>query len=96
MFHDSALVFKALRIIQLYLRKLGLAFRFMKKTNSAMSAIFLGRFSQADIAAIFGPEENADEFYASSETALIHEQIKNRVKVDFTYKVTPPRTITSF
>ena len=96
MFHDSTLVFKALRIIQLYLRKLGLPFRFMKKTDSAMSAIFLGRFSQADIAAIFGPEENADEFYASSETALIHQQIKNRVKVRFTYEITPPMTISSF
>jgi hypothetical protein len=96
MFHDSTLVFKALRLIQLYMKKRGLPFKFSKKTDSDMSAIFLGDFSTVNTISIFGAEDNLDDFYAVAEMAIINHLIANRVVVQFHATVTPPKTRPAF
>ncbi len=95
-FHDSTLVYKALRLIQLYLRKSGLKFRFMKKTNSDMTALFFGKFAEVDLPAIFGAEDNPEEFYATAESTLISHLVTNRCEVQFSVKVNPPKTKPAF
>jgi predicted O-methyltransferase YrrM len=96
MFHDSTLVYKSLRLIQLYLKKMALPFRFMKKADSEMSGIFFGKFAAARLLAIFGAEEAPEAFYASAETQVISYLVANRVEVSFSVKVKPPRTVAAF
>lgn len=96
MFHDSALVYKALRLIQLYLKKMEIPYRFMKKANSEMSIILMGEFAGIDTFAEFGQEEKEEDFYSSSETAIIQHLVKNRVEVQFSCKIVPPKTVTMF
>ena len=95
MFHDSYLVYKALRIIQVFLAKSGLPFRFVKNPDSEMSGIFLGAFSNEDLAAAFGAAENPEDFYASSEARLISDLIANRVDIQVNYMIKPPATRTA-
>jgi hypothetical protein len=96
MFHDSTLIYKALKLIQLYLRKSGLQFKFFKKTDSDMSCILLGEFSKADASMAFGAEQNPEEFYDIAETAIINYLISNRVVVQFNAKVIPQKTFPAF
>lgn len=96
MFHDSSLVFKGIRIIQLYLRKIGIPFQFFKKNDSEMSGIFLGSFAGVDVAAIFGRGDNPEEFYSLAETSLIQQLVANRVEVKFSYQINPAKTISAF
>jgi hypothetical protein len=95
MFHDSYLIYKALRIIQLFLAKSGLPFRFIKNPGSEMSGIFLGAFSTADLTATLGATENPEDFYSSAEAKLISHLIVNRVEMQFNYKIKPPSTKTA-
>jgi hypothetical protein len=96
MFHDSTIIYKSLRLIQLYLRKSGVRFKFMKKAGSEMSGFFLGEFSEVDLIGRYGPEENPDDFFDFAETTMIHYLILNRAKVDFSVSVEPPKILTAF
>ena len=95
MFHDSTLIYKTLRLIQLYLKKQGISFRFMKKAGSAISIIFFGKLSDIDTGLFYGEEENADDFYTASEIEIINHLIENRVSIQFSCNVIPPKTIWS-
>lgn len=96
MFHDSTLVYKALRLIQLYLKKKAVPFRFMKKADSDMSGIFLGKFAEADLTAVFGAEENPKDFYASAEAQILKYLVANRVEVQWSVKINPPKTVSAY
>lgn len=93
MFHDSTLIYKSLRIIQIYLDSCKIHFKFMKSSGSAMSAILLGEFANVDIAAVFGDLENPEDFYISAETMLIGEMLRNRAHVQFSLQVNPVNKI---
>jgi predicted O-methyltransferase YrrM len=80
LFHDSSLIYKAIRLIELYLRKEGRPFVFLKHGNSEMSAIFLGDFTRLDLGRYFEAGEDRDEFYASSEVTVLDHSIRNRVR----------------
>ncbi len=96
MFHDSSLVFKGIRIIQLYLRKIGIPFQFFKKKDSEMSGIFFGSFVGVDAVAIFGSGDDPEGFYLRAETSLIQQLVANRVEVKFSYQINPAKTISAF
>ena len=96
MFHDSNLVYKALKLIQLHLRKSGLVFKFFKKADSAMSCILLGKFAAADAPAIFGNEHNLEVFYEASEVEIINHLITNRVVLNFNATVVPQKTVPAY
>src|SRR5476649_1069213 len=49
LFHDSSLIYKAIRLIVLLLRKEDRPFTFLKNRDSEMSAIFLGALSRCDL-----------------------------------------------
>jgi predicted O-methyltransferase YrrM len=80
LFHDSSLIYKAIRLIALYLRKEGRPFVFLKHADSEMSAVFLGDLGRLDLERYFEPGEDCDEFYASSEVAVLEHSIRNRVR----------------
>ena len=80
MFHDSSLIYKALRLIALFLRKDGRPFAFFKNGNSEMSAVFLGDLSRCDLGRYFEAGEDCDDFYATSELAVLEHNIRNRVR----------------
>jgi len=80
MFHDSSLIYKAIRLIALLLRKEGRSFAFLKNANSEMSALFLGALSRCDLGRYFEAGEDCDEFYAASERAVLEHSIRNRVR----------------
>jgi len=81
MFHDSSLIYKAIRLITLYLRKDGRPFVLMKKKRSEMSAVFLGNLSQRDLGEYFEAGEDCADFYAASEIAVLESNIRNRVRI---------------
>lgn len=96
MFHDSTLIYKALRLIQLYLKKSGLRFRFFKKADSEMSSIFFGECAEVNFSESFGEAEDLDKFYDTAETAIINHLVANRVVVQFSTKVIPLQTVPAF
>jgi Methyltransferase domain len=80
MFHDSSLIYKAIRLIALYLRKEGRSFALLKKKNSEMSAVFLGECGRCDLGGYFEAGEDLAEFYAASEVSVLESNIRNRVR----------------
>ena len=80
MFHDSSLIYKAIRLIGLLLRKDGRPFAFLKNHDSEMSAIFLGDFSQCHLGRYFEAGEDRDDFFAASELSVLEHNIRNRVR----------------
>ncbi|MCX7365553.1 MAG: class I SAM-dependent methyltransferase [Alphaproteobacteria bacterium] len=81
MFHDSSLIYKAIRLIVLYLRKAGRPFRLLKKKDSEMSAVFLGGMVSRDLSGYFEAGEGVADFYAASEAHVLASNIRNRVRV---------------
>lgn len=80
MFHDSSLIYKAIRLIALYLRKDGRPFALLKKKQSEMSAVFLGELSRCDLGLYFEAGEDCADFYAASEISVLESNIRNRVR----------------
>jgi len=101
MFHDSTLVHKALKLITLYLRKLGLRHRFFKRAESEMSAVALGALSSLDPETVFGRCEPQAEFFARAEDLLLQMQVQNRFRVqgnvkDVVLEMLPPQTVRAY
>ena len=92
LFHDSTLVYKALRMIGLYMKKSGQKHLFAKNNDSDVTALFLGKFAEIDFTREFGQAANWDEFFDKSETEVIQHVLKNRVSIQFDAVVTPVRT----
>ena len=92
LFHDSTLVYKALRMIGLSTRKSGQRHVLAKNNESDVTALFLGKFADIDFAREFGEAANWDEFFERSETEVIQHVLKNRVSIQFDAVVTPVRT----
>jgi hypothetical protein len=80
MFHDSSLIYKAIRLIGLLLRKDDRPFAFLKNHDSEMSAIFLGDFSRCHLGGYFETGEDRDDFFAASELSVLEHNIRNRVR----------------
>jgi len=80
LFHDSSLIYKAIRLIALYLRKEQRSFVFLKHGNSEMSAVFLGDLGRHDLGRYFEAGEDWDDFCASSEVTVLEHSIRNRVR----------------
>lgn len=97
MFHDSSLIYKAIRLIALLLRKDGRPFTFFKNFDSEMSAVFLGDLIRCDLGRYFEAGESCDEFYAMSELAVLEHNIRNRVRNEHgeahlvSFAIDPPR-----
>jgi len=93
MFHDSTLIYKAIRLIDLYLRKIGAKYKLIKLSGSEVSGIFLGNFGGVDFPEEFGPEDNLESFFETAETTIINHLVANRVIIKFSATVIPPKTI---
>lgn len=102
LFHDSSLIYKALRLIALYLRKEGRPFVFLKHVNSEVSAVFLGELSQCDLGRYFEAGEDCDAFYAESERAVLEHSIRNRVRSGpdqeplSSFTIDPPKAVKAY
>jgi hypothetical protein len=81
--HDSTLVYKALRLIMLYLDKEGRKYTFYKCLDSEVSAVLRGDFCRADLAQDLGPQEDLTQFFARAEAERIKTQFKNRAHIRF-------------
>jgi methyltransferase family protein len=88
-FHDSSLVYKALRIIQELLVASGERFRFIKIRNSEISCIFRNGSAQLALEEMFPVEPDLPGFYANAENALLTAVIKNRLTVNLGLKDMP-------
>ncbi len=86
-FHDSTLIYQALRIIQEYLVAAGERFRFVKVQDSEVSCIFRNSFSALKLEEFFKIENDLDGFYKQSEFALLSQVIKNRLEVNLNIQV---------
>jgi predicted O-methyltransferase YrrM len=97
LFHDSSLIYKAIRLIALSLRKDGRPFALLKKKQSEMSAVFLGDLSRRDLGGYFEAGEDCAEFYAASEIAVLESNIRNRVRTGpgeerlLSFTIEPPK-----
>jgi hypothetical protein len=83
MFHDSSFTYKAIKLINIYLSKLGLKFHFFKKRGSEMSAAIFGKYCALDLEHYFGKHEDLATFYAAAEAYVLKSQVKNRVRIGF-------------
>jgi hypothetical protein len=102
LFHDSSLIYKAIRLILLLLRKEGRAFTFLKHANSEMSAVFLGALGRCDLGRYFEASESRDDFYAASERAVLEHSIRNRVRSGLgeaplsSFIIDPPKAVKAY
>ncbi|MCX7362143.1 MAG: class I SAM-dependent methyltransferase [Alphaproteobacteria bacterium] len=102
MFHDSSLIYKAIRLIQLYLRKSGRPFRLLKKKDSEMSAVFLGAMVGRDLDSYFAAGEDVAHFYVASEAHVLESNIRNRVRVGpgedrlLEFTIEPPKAVKAY
>jgi hypothetical protein len=88
-FHDSSLVYKALRIIQELLVANGERFRFIKLQNSEISCIFRNSFAQLALEQMFQIEADLEGFYINAERALLTSVIKSRLRINLALKEMP-------
>jgi Methyltransferase domain len=102
LFHDSSLIYKAIRLIALYLRKEARPFVFLKQGNSEMSAVFLGDLARHDLGRYFEAGEDCDDFYASSELTVLEHSIRNRVRSGpdgeplRSFTIDPPKAVKAY
>lgn len=102
MFHDSTLVFRALRLISLYLRKHGYQHVMFKRHKSEMSAVAFGKFADAELSTFLGMADDLDAFYLRADAYVLSEQVKHRVRIGFDrkrlvgLKVRPPRVFKAY
>jgi hypothetical protein len=82
-FHDSTLIYKALKLIAVYLNKQQIPYLFFKKANSEMSALLFGAYRNSDPAQYFGPGETAPAFFSRSEAFILDRQFRNRIRFRF-------------
>src|SRR5262249_33527669 len=83
LFHDSELIFKALKLVMLLLQRDGKPYSFFKIAGSGISLIVFGAYRDYGS---FGPKEDEREFFARAETVRIREQFRNRARVRFSFK----------
>jgi hypothetical protein len=83
LFHDSTLVYKALRLIMLYLDKEVREYVFYKRLDSEMSAVLLGEFCRGDYVRELGPREDTKQFLTQAEALRIKTQFRNRARIRF-------------
>jgi hypothetical protein len=86
-FHDSTLIYKALRIIQEYLIATQEKFRFIKVKDSDVSCVFRNSLSVVNFENYFQCEEDLDGFYQDAEKAVTTQLLKNRMDVNVTIKL---------
>jgi hypothetical protein len=86
-FHDSTLIYKALRIIQEYLTATQEQFRFIKVKDSEVSCIFRNSLSAVEFEAYFQCEEDLDGFYQNAEREVVSALLKNRLDVNVSIKL---------
>ena len=97
LFHDSSLIYKAIRLIFLLLRKEGRPFAFLKNDDSEMSAIFFGKLIRSHREDYFGAGVECDDFFAASEASVLEHNIRNRVRSGpgeerlVTFAIDPPK-----
>lgn len=83
MFHDSTLIYKALKLIMVYLDKQRVPYVFFKKANSEMSVLLFGTCRNCDPVQCFGSGDDAPAFFSRSEVHILDCQFKNRIRLRF-------------
>lgn len=83
LFHDSGRVYKALKIIMLYLDKANIKYTFFKRAKSGISALFFGNYRDKDFIGYLGPESDQSKFFARAEANRIKDQFLNRYRLRF-------------
>ena len=81
LFHDSVVIFKALNLINIFLKKNKYVFKILNFKGSGITGIFMGTFAKTKI-----EKKNVEQFERfikqASENLLIH-QLNNRIKIKF-------------
>ncbi len=79
LFHDSTIIYKGLSIVREIMCAKKIEFLMFKDKKSEISAIFQGRFAEADCQSVFG----------DSEVAMLSATIRNRVKFNINFDILP-------
>jgi hypothetical protein len=82
LFHDTRLVFKALRLLAVHFVHAGTPFRIHKTAGSDVTAFLFGAFMRDDAATYLGPADDFDGFCSWAERYRIETQVRNRVRIE--------------
>jgi hypothetical protein len=80
-FHDTNLVYKAIKIINELLGARNAHFKFIKIKDSAMSCLFFNQFANVDLDTLFLAEPDLDKFYLECEAGLLLAAARNRITI---------------
>ena len=83
LFHDSSVIFKAISLIDIYLKKNKYIFKIAKFRGSGITGIFFGIFSKTDLEKKIMATENFEKFYDLANENLLIQQLNNRIKIEF-------------
>lgn len=89
-FHDSSLVFKAIKLVLLLLQSDAKAFQFVKQADSEMACILLGSLASLYSSACGNKLESPDTFFARAERYVLVQKIRNLTTLSVTFR--PPQT----
>ena len=82
-FHDSVLIYKALILINEFLKKNKYTFKIIKFRNSGITGIFFGLYSKINFNKKIFPTEDFQKFCESARENLLIQQLNNRIDVKF-------------
>lgn len=94
MYHDSSLVYRAIRMVLMMIRKDRSDCAFFKRVNSEMSAILLGRYAALPMERYLGQREDDATFYNRSAIYVLDQKIRNMVT--FNPQINEPKIIKAY
>jgi len=83
LFHDSSIIFKSIKIIEVFLKQNNFKFSLVKFKDSEITGIFFNLYSRIFFKHKKFKFENFNKFIKNAENNLLMEQINNRLKIKF-------------
>lgn len=80
-FHDTGIIYKAIRIINQLLVAKQIKFKMITVKNSAMTCLFFNGYADLNLECVFEAETDLDSFYDCCEKKILKEIVQKRVKI---------------
>ena len=81
-FHDTGIIYKAIRIINELMIAKQVKFKMITVKNSNMTCIFFNGFADQNLESVFEVETDLKSFYDRCEKQLLRDVVEQRVKIN--------------
>tara|TARA_B110000046_G_scaffold11315_1_gene11210 strand:+ start:404 stop:1204 length:801 start_codon:yes stop_codon:yes gene_type:complete len=85
LFHDTSIIFKAIKLCLVFLENQKISYKIIKFKNSEMSGLFFGSYIKNNFKKNYITIENFNKFCDNAQDKLLLHQINNRLKIKFKF-----------